>query len=184
MTFQLYRKASSTTFDAASIFQRSRTQPAVLLMSHGRLTRRLGRRAGARKHQNNKTFSLRTSLASNRAKKRVMERFERVEEFCQRTGFPLPESPEERLVLECFLQAYEHKSTRTLLKIFKYLFIFMAIVLIVPSNIMACIVGYPLIGVLYVLHVIVQLALVMMNEVAKSMKISPTASLGKLSLVT
>ena len=113
-----------------------------------------------------------------------MERFERLEEFCQRTGYPLPESPEERLVLEYILQALEYKLTWTLLKIVKYLFIFMAIVMIVPSNILACIVGYPLIGVLYVLHVIIHFTMVLMIEVAKFTRISSTVSLGKLSLVT
>ena len=113
-----------------------------------------------------------------------MERFERLEEFCQRTGYPLPESPEERLVLEYILQALEYKLTWTLLKIVKYLFIFMAIVMIVPSNILACIVGYPLIGVLFVLHVIIHFTMVLMIEVAKFTRISSTVSLGKLSLVT
>ena len=113
-----------------------------------------------------------------------MERFERLEEFFQRTGYPLPESPEERLVLEYILQALEYKLTWTLLKIVKYLFIFMAIVMIVPSNILACIVGYPLIGVLYVLHVIIHFTMVLMIEVAKFTRISSTVSLGKLSLVT
>ena len=113
-----------------------------------------------------------------------MERFARLEEFCQRTGYPLPESPEERLVLEYILQALEYKLTWTLLKIVKYLFIFMAIVMIVPSNILACIVGYPLIGVLYVLHVIIHFTMVLMIEVAKFTRISSTVSLGKLSLVT
>ena len=113
-----------------------------------------------------------------------MERFERLEEFCQRTGHPLPESPEGRLVLEYILQALEYKLTWTLLKILKYLFIFMAIVMIVPSNILACIVGYPLIGVLYVLHVIIHFTMVLMIEVAKFTRISSTVSLGKLSLVT
>ena len=98
-----------------------------------------------------------------------MERIPTVEEFCQSTGFPMPTNPEERMVLEWFIEMKESWLNKICFKILKYWFIVLVILKILTWGpiwyILGCILYYPIMGVI---HLSVHVTVIMKEMQTKS----------------